>query len=58
MKLQFSDIRDFLRRADTLLFFLCLTASVIGIVIISSATKSYHSSTYVYVQIYREMKNK
>lgn len=51
MKLQFSDIRDFLKRADSLLFILCLTASVIGIVIISSATKSYHSSTYVYVQI-------
>ena len=51
MKLQFSDIRDFLKRADSLLFLLCLTASIIGIVIISSATKSYHSSSYVYVQI-------
>lgn len=51
MKLQFSDIRDFLKRADSLLFLLCLAASVIGIVIISSATKSYHSSSYVYVQI-------
>lgn len=51
MKLQFSDIRDFLKRADSLLFLLCLTASIIGVVIISSATKSYHSSSYVYVQI-------
>ena len=51
MKLKFSSIRDFLRRADMLLFFLCLAASVIGVVIISSATKSYHSTTYVYVQI-------
>lgn len=51
MKLQFSDIRNFLKRADTLLFLLCLTASVIGVVIISSATKSYQSSSYVYVQI-------
>jgi len=51
LKLQFSDIRDFLKRADSLLFLLCLAASVIGIVIISSATKSYHSSSYVYVQI-------
>ena len=51
MKRHFSDIRDFVRRADTLLFFLCLAASVIGIVIISSATKSYRSTSYVYVQI-------
>ena len=51
MKRHLSDIRNFIRRADTLLFLLCLTASVIGIVIISSATKSYHSTSYVYVQI-------
>ena len=51
MKLKFSNIREFLRRADMPLFFLCLAASVIGVVIISSATKSYHSTSYVYVQI-------
>lgn len=33
-----------------LLFFLCLAASTLGLVIISSATKSYESSSYVYVQ--------
>ena len=51
MKLKLSDIREFLQRADTPLFLLCLTASVLGIVIISSATKSYHSVTYIYVQV-------
>lgn len=34
-----------------LLFFLCLAASTLGLVIISSATKSYESSSYVYVQL-------
>lgn len=34
-----------------LLFTLCLAASIMGIVIISSATSSYESSTYVPVQI-------
>ena len=51
MKLKFADIRTFLKRADTLLFLLCLAASIIGIVIISSATKSYNRPSMVYVQI-------
>ncbi len=51
MKLKLSDIRAFLKRADTLLFFLCLAASILGIVIISSATKSYNKPSMVYVQI-------
>ncbi len=51
MKPKLSDLRAFLSRADFLLFALCLTASVLGIVIISSATRSYNSSSYVYVQI-------
>ncbi len=50
MKLKFSDIRSFLKRADMLLFTLCLISSILGIVIISSATKSFDSSTYVPVQ--------
>ena len=36
MKLKLTDIRAFLKRADTLLFLLCLIASILGIVIISS----------------------
>lgn len=52
MKLKFSDIRAFLKRADMLLFSLCLITSILGIVIISSATRSYDNpSSYVYVQI-------
>lgn len=51
MKLKLSNIRTFLRRADLLLFTLCLAASVFGIVIISSATLSYGSPKYVYIQI-------
>lgn len=51
MKLKFSDIRAFLKRADMLLFSLCLITSILGIVIISSATKSYDNASYVYVQI-------
>lgn len=50
MKLKFSDIRSFLKRADMLLFTLCLISSILGIVIISSATKSFDSVTYVPVQ--------
>ena len=51
MKLKLSDIRAFLKRADTLLFLLCVIASILGIVIISSATKSYNQPSMVYVQI-------
>ena len=51
MKLKLSDIREFLRRADILLFVLCLAASILGIVIISSATRSYNRPSMVYVQI-------
>ena len=51
MKKKLSGIRTFLGRADLLLFTLCLAASVFGIVIISSATHSYGSTSYVYIQI-------
>lgn len=50
MKLKLSDIRTFLKRTDMLLFCLCLAASLMGIVVISSATKSFESGTYVAVQ--------
>lgn len=51
MKLKLADIRAFFKRADMLLFALCLATSILGIVMISSATKSYESSSYVYVQV-------
>lgn len=50
MKLKLTDIRDFLKRADMLLFTLCMAASVMGIVVISSATRSFESGSYVAVQ--------
>jgi rod shape determining protein RodA len=51
LKLKLSDIRSFLKQADMFLFTLCLIAAVMGIVIISSATKSYGTNSYIYVQI-------
>ncbi len=36
-----AQVRDFLRRTDLLLFVLCLTASLLGILLIASATSSY-----------------
>ncbi|MCC8357155.1 MAG: FtsW/RodA/SpoVE family cell cycle protein, partial [Oscillospiraceae bacterium] len=52
MKLKLSDVRDFLKRADMLLFTLCLAASILGIVVISSATSSWGSASYVSVQVF------
>lgn len=51
MKKSLSGVRAFLGRADMLLFVLCLAASIMGIVIISSATLSYGSKSYVYIQV-------
>ena len=51
MKKRFSGIRTFLQRADMLLLVLCLAASIMGVVIISSATLSYGTNSYVYIQI-------
>ena len=50
MRLKLSDIRDFLKRADMVLFSLCLASSIMGLVIISSATRTMGSS-YIYVQL-------
>ncbi len=43
-------IKDFLKRADMLLFTLCMICSVLGIVVISSAAASLGSPRYVLVQ--------
>lgn len=43
-------MRDFVKRADMLLLFLCCVCSIFGIVVISSATASYETSRYVVVQ--------
>ena len=44
-------VRDFLKRADMLLFTLCMAASIMGLVAISSATRTM-SPTMIYVQIF------
>ncbi len=41
MKLKLSMLKDFLRRTDLVLFALCLAASLLGIVVIASATTKY-----------------
>lgn len=41
MKLKMSMLKDFLRRTDLVLFGLCLAASLLGIVVIASATTKY-----------------
>ncbi len=48
MKKFFSSLRAYLKKSDTFLLILCLTASVLGIVVIASAASSV---TSVYVQI-------
>lgn len=50
MKKTFAYIKDFLKRADILLFGLCFVCALFGIVLISSATKSYDTSRYVVTQ--------
>ena len=48
--------KDFLRRADMLLFALCMICSVFGIVVISSAVATYdHPTRYVIVQSFAVM---
>lgn len=45
-----SPVLDFLKRADMFLLALCCACTIFGIVLISSATKSYGTMRYVYVQ--------
>ena len=49
LKTKMAIVREFLKRADMLLFILCLAASVMGLVAISSATRTMGTS-YIYVQ--------
>lgn len=51
MKKYLPFIKDFFKRADMLLFTLCIVSSIFGIVVISSATASYgNPAKYVFVQ--------
>ena len=43
-------IREFTRKADMVLLLLCMTATIFGIVIISSATNYLGSARYVRIQ--------
>lgn len=49
-KIILTTARDFFARGDMVLLFLCIVASVFGVVVISSATASTGSMQYVYVQ--------
>jgi rod shape determining protein RodA len=45
-------VKDFTSKADMFLFGICLICSIFGILVISSATASYPSKTFVPVQIF------
>ena len=51
MKKYWPFAQEFLRRADMVLFSLCLISSILGLVVIASATASYHTIQYVLVQL-------
>ncbi|MEG0035621.1 MAG: FtsW/RodA/SpoVE family cell cycle protein [Oscillospiraceae bacterium] len=44
-------LKDFTKRADMLLFTLCMICSIFGLVVISSATTSFNSPRFMFVQI-------
>ena len=50
MQAIFRAIREFTRKADMVLLLLCVTATIFGIVIISSATNYLGSARYVRIQ--------
>ena len=47
----YTAVRDFFKTADMLLLALCLVLSAIGMVLIYSATRSYETNSYIYVQL-------
>ena len=51
MKKYWAMAGDFFRRADMVLFFLCLISAIFGVVVIASATASMNSAKYVIIQI-------
>lgn len=42
---------SYLRKTDYILLSLCVACTIFGIVIISSATKSYRTNEYIYIQV-------
>jgi rod shape determining protein RodA len=51
MKKVLKSILSYIRTSDMLLLFLCLAAAAYGMTLVYSATLSYETSSYVYVQI-------
>jgi rod shape determining protein RodA len=43
-------VKEYVKKSDMLLLSLCIVCSIFGIVIISSATHSFHTNQYVYIQ--------
>lgn len=43
-------VAEYIKKSDMLLLSLCIVCSVYGIIIISSATKSFNTNQYVYIQ--------
>jgi len=43
-------VLEYIKKSDMLLLFLCIVCSIYGIIIISSATKSFETSQYVIIQ--------
>ena len=46
-----SPFREFMRKGDLLLLFLCLLASGYGLVLINSATQYFETSRFVFIQL-------
>lgn len=51
LKSVYTAVRDFFKTADIFLLVLCLLLSAIGMVLIYSATRSYETNSYMYVQL-------
>ncbi len=52
MKRAISVIKDYMKTSDMLLLVLCIIASIYGVFLIYSATRTYETNEYVYVQIF------
>lgn len=47
----YTAVRDFFKTADIFLLVICLLLSAIGMVLIYSATRSYETNSYIYIQL-------
>jgi rod shape determining protein RodA len=51
VKKRFDAVTKYIRESDMFLFSLCIASAIYGIVLIYSATRSFHSNTSLYIQI-------